>query len=210
VKKFLKPFLQSFLHYPKVIQTIHFMLGIIIIAFPANCFSAQDTLYQQIPEYQVKAGLIYKFLEFVDWPDEAFQNSDQEIIIGIIGKNPFGDAFKAVEGIPVKGRKLVIKQVSVDSPLDELRGFQLLYISPSLSSKSHEIISALGTSPALTVSESSEFIDNGGMINFVIRDGKVRFEINNAAAERTGIKFRSKLLRVSIRVIMDNHTQLIN
>jgi hypothetical protein len=126
-----------------------------------------------------------------------------------MGHNPFGESFREVEGNPINGRKLVVKQFDRDASLDELQECQLLYISSTLVSETPEIIATLGTNPVLTVGESSKFIDIGGMISFVIHNDRVRFEINNSAAEQSGINIRSKLLRVSIRVIMNNHSNLI-
>jgi hypothetical protein len=42
-----------------------------------------------------------------------------------------------------------------------------------------------------------DFINNGGMIQFVLKDNKVRFEINLIAAEKAGLTINSQLLKVA-------------
>jgi hypothetical protein len=53
----------------------------------------------------------------------------------------------------------------------------------------------------LTVSETPEFIGAGGMINFMLEANKIRFQINDEAAKKAGLKISSKLLSLAI------HTQ---
>jgi len=183
------------------------LLVFLISGLSCNFPGTAEAQSHYVSEYQIKAGLIYKFFEYVEWPEEAYPVSGQFVTIGIIGTNPFGQSFREVEGLPVNGRKLVVKYFNSDATFEELQECQVLFITPSLGgARTLEIISALKASPVLTISDSVRFVQKGGMINFVSRDGKVNFEINKSAAERTGIKIRSKLLRVSIRVITDNNT----
>ena len=55
----------------------------------------------------------------------------------------------------------------------------------------------------LTVGETSKFLSEGGIINFVTHKNKVRFEINITAAKRADLKIRSQLLRLAKKVIKD-------
>ncbi len=58
-------------------------------------------------EYQIKAAFIYNFINFVDWPKEKMAESNEPVIIGIVGKDPFGDAFAPVKDKEVKGKKFL-------------------------------------------------------------------------------------------------------
>ena len=69
-----------------------------------------------------------------------------------------------------------------------------------------EILEALKGSSVLTVGEMDNFLENGGIINFLIRDRKVCFEVNTVAAKDARLKIRSKLLRLAKRVIGENGT----
>ena len=179
----------------KVIILCIIILGLI---FSIECFSAELSR-----EYQIKAGFLYKFLFFAEWPEDMFADDETPFTIGILGKDPFGDIFKNVESQAVNNRKLVIKKIDKVSGGEALRQCQVLFISPSLKDTMEYLLESLKGYPVLTVSEVEGFTHSGGMINFITQENKVGFEINRTAAESAGIRFRSKLLRVAIRVIED-------
>jgi hypothetical protein len=167
-------------------------------------------------EYEIKAVYLYNFLLFSEWPKEKTSKPKDTIVIGIIGKDPFKAAFKPVEGKKVNGKKLVIKRVGKfgeskltnvkSSEAKLIRECDLLFISSSLSKKVPDILKLVKGKPILTVSETKDFLRLGGMINLVIKQkDSVKFEINKDAAELVGVKFRSKLLRMAIRVIEKAH-----
>jgi len=143
-------------------------------------------------EYQVKAAFLFNFAQFVDWPPAAFTNIDMPFTIGILGRDPFGAALEAtVEGETVNNRKIIIERART---VDDLKNCQLIFISQSEKSQVPEILSALDDRPVLKVSEIEGFARLGGSINFYLDDGRVRFEVNPAAAQRDGLKVSSQLL----------------
>jgi hypothetical protein len=79
----------------------------------------------------------------------------------------------------------------------------LLFICPSEKNNINEIIDLVKNQSVLTVADTQEFLDAGGIVNFVIEDNKVRFDVNLTASEKAGLKIRSQLLRLAKRVIKD-------
>jgi len=176
-------------------------------------------------EYQVKAAFIYNFIKFVDWPqaadtesDEKTEGSTQPITIGIIGENPFGNAFDAVTKKKIQGREVVIKlfpgfaknkvRYRQDGKTrykykdtDALKACEVLFVSPSESKYCKEIIDTVKDNCVLTVGETKDFLETGGIIRFVTEQKKVKFGINLIAAENAKLKIRSKLLRLAKRVV---------
>lgn len=148
-------------------------------------------------EYLIKAGFLYRFLMFTEWPAQAKAPDT----IGILGDAPFGNAFDTKQGLRIEDRTLVVKYFPSDVPPVKLGQCQLLFISASSSKRIREILQGLGNRPVLTVSEVAGFGEKGGMINLVTKKNTVGFEINRAAAERVGIKLRSKLLRLAVRIV---------
>jgi hypothetical protein len=61
-------------------------------------------------EYQIKAAFLYNFIQFVDWPEEKSADSNEPITIGIIGKDPFENAFEPIKDKKLKGRSVIIKR----------------------------------------------------------------------------------------------------
>jgi hypothetical protein len=145
-------------------------------------------------EYQVKAVFLFNFAKFVDWPGSAFSGPDAPIVIGVVGQSPFGDSLEtAIKGETVKGRKLVLRQLSDGS---DLTNCHILFISRSERDRIPRLLAKLGTAPVLTVADSEGFTDRGGMINFVLQDKNIRFEIDPEAAERAGLKISARLLKL--------------
>jgi hypothetical protein len=159
-------------------------------------------------EYQVKAAFLYNFIKFIDWPEEKLNEEEESITIGIIGKDPFGNAFEPIKNKKVKNRKVVIKRFDrykgpkdSNEQIKSIRQCHLLYICPSEKEKTREIINLIKEHSVLTVGEIKPFLQYEGVINFLMDDNKVQFEINKTAAEEAKLQIRSKLLRLAKRVI---------
>lgn len=147
-------------------------------------------------EYQLKAAYLYNFVKFVEWPTQAFESVTSPIVIKVFGKNVFGDNLeKAVRDKVINHHPLQFK--IADSPA-EATNCQVLFISASEKKHFPEILEALHGKSILTVSESDHFIKDGGMINFVIVDRRIRFQINNRAARQAGLIISSELLSLAV------------
>jgi hypothetical protein len=143
-------------------------------------------------EYAVKAAFLYHFIEFVEWPEAVFPESDGTITIGVLGDDPFGAVLdKAVMDETVRGRKVVVRRFR---DVGDVASCHVLFISKSETGKLPVILKHLEDTPVLTVSEVDGFTDRGGVMNFYIEKNKVRFEINQGSASRKGLKISSKLL----------------
>jgi len=145
-------------------------------------------------EYQVKAAFLCNFIKFVDWPDEVLSDTDNTIIIGVFGESPLDAALESIEGKQLSGYKLDIKHFK---KIPDLEFCHILFISRSAKGSMAEALKMLKGSSTLTVGEVAEFTRLGGMINFIIVEDKVRFEINVKRAEKTNLKISSKLLRLA-------------
>lgn len=150
---------------------------------------------EALPEYKVKALFLFNFAKYVDWPDEAFPTPGSPIIIGLIGQDNFKDELnRAVEGKVVNGRPIVVKRVSTDP---EMNGCHILFVSSSEKSRFEEILGKTRHGPVLTVGEQGQFLAKGGIINFTLKDEKIRLEIDLDSARQAGVRISSKLLSVA-------------
>lgn len=150
-------------------------------------------------EYEVKGAFLVKFGMFVEWPTNAFSlNKGGVFTIGILGDDPFGASYdEAVKKETVRGRSVQIKRAR---QLAELEGCHILFISASESGRLAELLVELAGKGVLTVADEPGFAAQGGMIGFIKDAGKIRFEINSGAAEKSGLKLSSKLVQVGKRV----------
>lgn len=162
--------------------------------------SAARGTAQTVPttEYQVKAAFLYNFAKFVEWPRRADRSLERTLVVGVLGRDPFGDALDALKGMEVRGRRVEVKRIS---RLEDARGCQILFISASERGRMAHILRYLHDLPVLTVADTDGFCRAGGMINLVHVGDKIGFEINAAAAKRAGIIISSRLLRLARTVI---------
>lgn len=199
----------------KVYILIVLMLALFVAptAIKAEAESAQSL------EYQVKAAFLYNFFQFVDWPEEKPADSNKPVTIGIIGKDPFGDAFGPLKDKKVKGRSVVIKRfksfeelkksTEKDKPesgqeIETLTECYLLFICSSEQKNLKEIIDTVKDHSVLTVGEMEGFLEAGGIIRWFVEEKKIRFEINITAAEHAKLKMRSELLRLAKRIVKED------
>lgn len=147
-------------------------------------------------EYQIKAAFLYNFAKFVQWPAQVFPRPTSPIVIGVLGKNVFGgDLEKTIHGKAINGHPLLFKEFRSTT---EATNCEILFISPSEKNHLPKILNGLHGANVLTVSETDHFTEDGGMINFVIEDDRIHFQINNDAAKKAGLTISSKLLSLAI------------
>jgi YfiR/HmsC-like len=152
---------------------------------------AQDAL----PEYQVKAAYLFNFFKFVEWPQDSFGNPTTPVVIGVVGEDPFGTTLPVViAGKTVQGRELIVRKYYVG---EDLRGAHILFISASEKKRLPAILLSLRGSFVLTVSDVDGFLDQGGMIQFVNENDRIRFAINLSATNQAKLKMSSKLLSLA-------------
>jgi len=147
------------------------------------------------PEYEVKAAFLYNFAKFVEWPPLAFERASVPLRLCVLGHDPFGDSLSnLIQGKSISGRSII--SLRVQSPT-EARSCHVLFISLSDPENLKQVLDRVRGLPVLTVGESADFLPLGGMINFVLEQDRVRFEINLEAAEQHHLKLSSKLLAVA-------------
>jgi hypothetical protein len=149
----------------------------------------------KVSEYQVMATYLYNFGRFVQWPTTLTVAKGDSFPICVIGQDPFGPVLDAIlTGEIIDGKAVVAKRVL--KPQDAL-SCRILFISSSEESRLKEVLEALDKSEILTVSDMPEFSRRGGMIQFVLKEGRVRFEINLASAEAARLILSADLLKVA-------------
>ena len=153
-------------------------------------------------EYLVKAAFIHKFTLFIEFPGHASIASQSGFNICILGQNPFGDAFSPVEGKPVNGRPLMLRNLSLNASDTELKQCNVLFlVSGVADSRQQTVLKSLRYFPTLTIGEHEDFLQMGGIIRLYRKQDRIVFSVNAVAAKRAGIQIRSQMLRVAEYVI---------
>jgi len=145
-------------------------------------------------EYEVKAAFIYNFIQFVMWPGTMTESSTP-FRVCLYNANPFGTTLeRTVRGEQVNGRPIVTERVAAGAPVTQC---QILFVPQSQSDLQGVALRASAGRPILTVGESRDFLKSGGMINLFVESGRVRFDVNVAAAAAQDLTLSSRLLRIA-------------
>jgi len=171
------------------------LLGWLLLVLPIGGSSrAADG---ELPEYEVKAKFLYDFAKFVEWPAEN-SRADTPIVIGILGRSPIGSELgRIIRDKTINGRRLVIK---IGTSIGDMDQCHIVFIGRGQEKPLAEIFKELKHGHALTVGDVKDFTKAGGMINFIIEDRKVWFEINDATARKAGLTISSKLLNLAKKI----------
>jgi len=175
------------------------VLGVLVLgSFQGEAASAAGLELRQdseLPEYVVKAGFLFNFAKYVEWPADAFDKPDSPISIGIVGADPFGeDLDRALRGKKVREREFVIRRYPAPKDVERCH---ILFIPRTENARLAEILKKSDSWAVLTVGEDEAFIKGGGTVNILIEKEKPRLEVNLEAAEKAHLTINSKLLKVA-------------
>jgi hypothetical protein len=167
------------------------------IIFLASCAGLMSSKAGETApsEAQVKAAFLLNFPKYVEWPAASFPATNSPIVVGIMECEEVADEFstmsagKVVDGHPIK----LVRVTSVS----QYRECHILFIGSSATRKLPEILPTLQGANILTVGESDEFIDHGGMIDLARRDRRIVLEVNRDATHQSQLKISSKLMALA-------------
>lgn len=165
---------------------------VLLSALPAPARSSHPT------QYDVEAAYLYQFGNFIQWPSKSGADRPKTFTICVLGNDPFGDVLDdTLRGSKMNGLPMVSKRVTY---VRDAAGCQILFISSSRQDQLAADLIALRGQPILTVSDIPDFVSRGGMVQFVLTEDRVRFEIGLPSAQNAGLKLSSQLLKVAVAV----------
>lgn len=159
----------------------------------AGCLLVGLAHAQATPEYRVKAGFLYNFIVFTEWPARV----GSPLPVCVYGGNPFGDELAALEGKAVSGRTLTVRPAVT---LADLKSCRVVFVANNVINSLPRVLEAVRAEPVLVVTDSLGALDVGAGINMTLRQGRIVFEVNLAAARRAELELSSKLLRLASEV----------
>ncbi|MEW6292116.1 MAG: YfiR family protein [Pseudomonadota bacterium] len=164
-------------------------LGLFLLAFslpaPAQSQASVDS---------IKAGFAYNFVKFTEWPAAAAGGS---LRLCALERNPLDGQFALLQGRHVNNRPI---EVRLRVSGGELASCHLLFLAGDDGERSDAALKAVAGLPVLTVSDQPGFAQRGGMIELHEREGRMRFEVNLAAAQSVGLRLSSQMLKLASKV----------
>jgi uncharacterized protein DUF4154 len=158
-----------------------------------NVPSSANERVREAPEYQVKSAFLFSFIRLVDWPLSAAAAARAPLHLCVLGESPIVGELQSRARTPVKGREVVVRRLPDDT---DLRGCEVLFISEHVGGDLNAVMRTVPTA-VLTVSEidTSERVES--VLNLVVEDRKVVFDVNVDAAKRARLWVSARLLGVA-------------
>lgn len=165
------------------------MIGLVLFGAPSA--RAQD---EKPMDYQVKAAFLVNFPKYVDWPAGGFAKPNSPITVAVFGDDNVANEFQNMiqAGLVISGHPVVLKRIHAEA--DITPDCQILFIAASEQSRAAAILDKLKGSAVLTVGESDNFLEQGGMVNLVPKNRKIRLQVNLTAAGQAHLRISSRLL----------------
>lgn len=168
---------------------------LLLLTWASGCFAAESGVL----ESRVKAAFIYKFVDYVEWPDTAFAQPNTPVTIAVIGADTVAaELAQVVEGRKVNERAVIVKRLK---PGESLSGVHILFVGSGAVAQPAPLLQAARPLSILTVTETEGVLAQGSVINFIVVDRRVRFEISRDSASKNKLRLSSRLLAVAQHVV---------
>ncbi len=170
------------------------LLGVCFICFCSTTIFGQEVIDK---EYDLKAAYIYHFTKYIAWESEQ---ASEEFVIGILGNTPIESLLKeSLQQKKVCNQKVRIQRFSTVQAYNQAKvNCQILFVAKCMNNKVLNRFSLKSLENTLVIGEKQDFIENGGLVNFVIERNKLKFELNQMLMTALGFKVNSRLLRLAI------------
>jgi hypothetical protein len=157
------------------------------------------SVYADDQEYLLKAAFIYKFIQVVEWPADKAVSKSSKIDICTLGDVPVGQMSSIFDKASTAALRFsVIEEKNWKNASSHCH---VLFIGNSEEGRVGEIVGALKDKPVLTIGNGDEFVESGGMIGFVLRDNKIKFEVNTQSTNAAGLRVKAELLEIAAKVV---------
>jgi hypothetical protein len=149
-------------------------------------------------ERQVKAAYLYKFAGFVEWPEGSFARPDAPLQIGVAGNDALAEQVEQmVAGRSINGHPIAVRKLHRG---DALAGLHILFVGALERSAAAELLAAARGQSLLTVTDSDDMAALGSMVNFVVADDRLRFQVALKAVAASRLRISARMLAAAYKV----------
>jgi hypothetical protein len=160
------------------------VLVLAILGFTGNLNAQSQSKYQAL--------FIYNFTRYIEWPSSG----TQEFVIGVIGKSGiYNELLGVAEGKRVGNKSIKVKKFN---SADEIGTCNILFVSNEVSSSLATFATTVQSKNTLIITERPGLINKGAGINFVLDDGKQKFELSKSSINRAGLKVNAQLVEMAL------------
>lgn len=163
--------------------------GLLLAVLISFCGFTQEKSYKMHPLF------IFSFTRYVQWP-EAYNQGDFEILV--LGDSPIIEELKALAQSKKVGDR-PIKIIKING-VSEIRKCNMLFVPADKSDKLNEVMQKIETQSVLLMTEQPGLGAQGSCINFVTKEGRLTFELNQSALTKHNLKASNELTRIATMI----------
>lgn len=169
--------------------------ALVLLWEPRSLSAAESSLAL---EYKVKAGYLFNFARYVEWPAAALPETNSPIVIGVMdGKEVLPVIQQQLQGKTVNNRPLQVKAIAASGSATNCH---ILFVPRFAGQSAAEVRQALGQTATLLVGETEQFAERGGIIGFVREEESFRIHLNLEAAAQARLKVSARLSNIAMLV----------
>lgn len=181
------------------VQLAACIVGCMLVLVAWSAPSPYEEGSPPVAEQRIKAAFLYKFLSYVEWPASAIADDAAPIVIGVIGADDIADELRAiVAGRTLNRHPIEVRTLDGAQPLPAT--LRVLFVGRDDPALLARLAPQAQRQAILLVTDFTDGLDRGSVINLVLRDNHVRFEVSLDAAQRSGLKVSSRMLAVALAV----------
>jgi hypothetical protein len=156
---------------------------------------ALSSFISHAQNYNLHTVFIFSFTRYVIWP-EAYNDGEFEILV--LGESPMYEALQKMAEVKKVGNRSI--KVSKISNPSEIRKCNILFVPASKSAEFSDVISKVSNQSILIITEEPGLGSKGSDINFIMKEGKLAFELNQSAVSKQNLKVANELSRLAILI----------
>ena len=188
--------LYTFFHHRKVLCFLWAMCLTVLLCVVPSAYSSQEEGPNKL--HYIKAAFVYNFAKFVEWPPTTYQTEEDPIVLCVIGEGPITIAFDSLRGKKLHNRRLEICHIT---SISDINNCHILFVTKTEKKRIKSILDMAASKSILTIGDMEGFVEKGGIIELVMDDRKIRFNVNIKAAQKAQLAISSRLLKLARKII---------
>jgi hypothetical protein len=159
---------------------------------PAQAQNAAPSI--QLYEQKIKAGLVYNFLKYTNWPADVISKTNGSLRVCLLGDDAFNGYLYPLQGRTAQQYLITITEIN---SIPEATGCSLVFVHRSAADMLPSLLQSLKGKHVLTISDIDQFARQGGMIEFGMEDQRVALLINKKAVGAAGLTIQERLVKLA-------------
>jgi len=153
--------------------------------------------YSQAQKEKYQSLFIYNFTKYIKWPDTYSPNS---FVIAVIGNSAIIDELNGMAASKKQTASGATLEIKKYNSVDEIGVCHILFVSENAVDKLSQIETKTSGKPVLLVTDTPGMATQGAVINFIEKDGKIKFELNESQAGKRSLVVSSSLTSLAILI----------